>query len=144
MTRGRIGAAWLVLCLVGGAMGCSSTTSPTEAFCREVARLVEVDLQSLDTSAADDPAVRAGLRQTADQFARVSQAAPQDVRPALEVIQGLLGAYLVAVETSDARDPFERSAAILAAQQEFSDSLPGAVDTYTAYVAQHCTPAPTG
>ncbi len=144
MTRQSLRAAWVLIGVALGAVACSDTPNPTAAFCEEVSALVEIDLRSFDTSAADDPAVRAGLRQTADQVGRVAAAAPEDIRPAVDVIEGLINGYVTAVAESDSRDPFERAAAVLAVQQEFSDDLPQAVDAYTAYVAQHCTPAPPG
>ncbi len=121
---------------------CSADGPSVERFCREVAQLLETDLVNFEASSADDPAVRSGLARTADQFDDVVEASPEAVRPSAEVLAGLTRALSDAVNDTDPRDPFERAAAILAAQQQFEDDLPQALERYNAYVAQNCAPRP--
>lgn len=123
---------------------CSGGGPSVDAFCREVADLLQTDALNFDASAVDDPAVRSGLAQTASQFETVVSVSPEEVRDSAEVLAGLTRALAEAVADSNARDPFERSEAILAAQQLYAEDLPDAVDEYNAYVTQHCAPAPGG
>lgn len=123
---------------------CSGGEPTTERFCREVADLLETDLRNLDVSSSDDPATRSGLESTADQFEDVAAASPADIRPSVDILAGLTRAYATAIAETDIRDPFGRSAAIFAAQQEFADDLEPALERYQAYVTQHCVPSPGG
>lgn len=143
MTAPRRVVAVLVAATVA-LTACSSGGSDIDAFCEEVSDLIQIDTLNFDQSAADDPAIRSGLAQTATQFERVVRASPEEVRPSAEVLAGLTRALSDAVADSDVRDPFERSQRIIAAQQQFEERLPGAAERYNAYVAQHCAPAPGG
>ena len=138
--RRRIAASFLAVALWVSA--CSSDEPSAERFCSEVAQLLETDLVNFEASAADDPAVRSGLARTANQFEDVVDAAPELVRPIAEILAGLMRALSEAVNDTDPRDPFERAAALLAAQQQFEDVLPQALERYNAYVAQNCAPQP--
>jgi hypothetical protein len=138
--RRRVGASIVGWALVTAA--CTGGQPSVEDFCREVGQLIETDLVNFEFSAADDPAVRSGLARTASQLEDVEAASPDVIRPSVEVLAGLTRAYADAVAESDPHDPFERSAALLAAQQEFEDDLPDALTAYNAYVAHNCTPEP--
>ena len=141
MTTRRRSAAVLLT----GAMlvaACSSSGLSTADFCEAVADLVAVDQLNLEASAVDDPAIRSGLERTANQFDEVADVAPDHIRPSVEVLAGLTRDLAAAIEATDPRDPFERAAAISAAQNRYADDLEGALETYNGYVAQNCAPSP--
>lgn len=142
--RFRVTGARLALAALVFVTACSGGGPSVDRFCRQVADLIETDALSLASSAADDPAIRSGLEQTASQLDEVVAAAPDEVRDSVEVIAGLTRALAEAVASTDQRDPFERSAELLAAQQQYDDTLGDAVDTFNTYVARHCVPQPGG
>ena len=140
----RLRSRTLVACAAAllALSACSSDGDTTVAFCEEVAELLETDALNFEASAVDDPAVRSGLARTAQQFADVARAAPDEIRGDVDVLAGLTSALAEAVTDTDPRDPFARSTAILAAQQQFEERLPAAVEAYNAVVARHCVPRP--
>ncbi len=107
-----------------------------------MADLEDADLQSLSTPSGDDPAVRAEMQRISSKFNDVLAAAPDQIRADVAVLAGVTAALAAAVRETSSREPFERSAALLAAQADYEDVLPGAVDRYNAYVTRSCTPAP--
>ena len=113
-----------------------------ERFCTEVVDLENADLQSLSTSASDDPAVRAQLQRISSKFNDVLSVSPAEVRNDVAVLAGLTAALEIATRETNYREPFERAAALLAAQAPYEDVLPGAVSRYNSYVTRNCTPAP--
>ena len=125
-------------------MACSGGGPSSAGFCREVADLLTTDARSFEISAADDPATRAGLKQTAKQFEAVAAASPDDIKPSTLLLAEMTRALATAVVETDPRFPFERAAAIKAAQDPFAETLQPAIDRYNAYVARHCVPQPGG
>ncbi len=122
------------------AASCGSTL--IERFCEEVASLENADLQSLTTSATNDPAVRAELQRISSKFNDVLAASPDEIRADVAVLAGLTAALEQVARETNSREQFERAAALLAAQVPYEDVLPGAVNRYNAYVIRKCTPAP--
>lgn len=122
--------------------GCGYGSASIERFCAEVADLENADLQSLETSITDDLAVRAQLQRISSKFNDVLAVAPAQIREDVAVLAGVTAALEAAVRETNSRDPFERSAALLAAQAPYEHDLPDAISRYNRFVARSCTPAP--
>lgn len=130
----------LVIALLVGA--CGGDGRSVDAFCREAEGLEQIDELTLEVDPSDDNAKRQRVDSTARQMHRVNDVAPTEIREATSVMTEFLDAILVAYETSDPRDPFERAAALAAAKNQVADRIDDASLDYTQYTARNCTPAP--
>jgi hypothetical protein len=130
----------LAIALLVGA--CGGDGRSVDAFCREAGDLEQIDELTLEVDPSDDNAKRQRVDSTARQMHRVNDVAPTEVREATAVMAEFLDAILVAYETSDPRDPFERAAALAAAKNQVADRIDDASLDYTQYTARNCTPAP--
>ncbi len=139
-SRSLVGVAAALL--VTGWLAASCGGASIERFCEEVASLESADVQSLNTSASDDPAVRAELQRISSKFNDVLAVSPDEIRADVAVLAGLTAALEQVARETNSREQFERAAALLEAQAPYEDVLPGAVNRYNAYVTRRCTPAP--
>ena len=113
-----------------------------EEFCGEFAHLLVVDELSLAVNPKDDASTREAMDRTARQFADAAAAAPAEISADMQLLADLTAALSDAVAETASRQPFDRAAALIAAQDPYLESQDAATQRVVDYVTRNCTAAP--
>ncbi|WP_419945524.1 hypothetical protein [Candidatus Poriferisodalis sp.] len=113
-----------------------------EEFCDEFAHLLLIDELSLAVNPNDDTATREAMERTARQFADAAAAAPAEIQPDMGVLADLTAALSDAVADTNARETFDRAAALIAAQDPYLETQDAAAQRVVDYVTRNCIAAP--
>ena len=116
--------------------------SSVEEFCDEFAHLLLIDELSLAVNPNDDASTREAMERTARQFASAAAAAPADIQPDVQLLADLTAALSDAIADTDARETFDRAAALIAAQDPYLETQDAAARRVVEYVTRNCIAAP--
>lgn len=120
----------------------SDSEASIEEFCGEFAHLLLIDELSLAVNPNDDASTREALERTARQFADAAAAAPLEIQPDVQLLADLTAALNDAIADTDARETFDRAAALIAAQDPYLETQDEAAQRVVDYVTRNCIAAP--